>query len=137
LAKIESIRDLVLAKVSTNIQRQDKPAAVAVKRSAAADFLAKQGKISALHRSPTKRPQRKDYEARNNFINPQEQFKTPTLLREYGPEPRAHRDVAAAHVTISHTQVQCETKQPEKASRQSASFSRIPRTIENLLARAK
>jgi hypothetical protein len=149
LAKIETIRDLVNSQMGRPKAEETAQTAIlsprqklAANRSAAAEFLGVKPK--EILKTPVSL--RKKIEKQNSFINPDSHFQTPTLLRNLGKNPDASVDVAQAQTILSKAEVTAEAMQAElkkngaqnpqklvRAVRQNSSFSRIPRTIENLI----
>ena len=147
MAKIETIRDLVNAELSpkvkapptatVNISRLN----IGKNRGAAAEFLGHK----PLSQMKTPVSLRKKIEKQNSFVNPDAQFKTPTLLRNLGRDPQASVEVAEAHSTMSKAQVKAKfieeelkisAKTPQQIIRETKknnSFSKVPRTIQNLI----
>lgn len=150
MAKIETIRDLVYSqierpKAATATTTTTAPSYMNRlrnnNRNAAAEFLGRKPE-DRLRNTPVSL--RKQIEEKTSFVNPDKQFSTPTLLRKLSKNPEATVDVAKAHTIMSKAEVEAQAMQehaqngiktPQKlvqATRQS-SFSRTPRTIQNLM----
>ena len=148
MAKIQSVKDLVSIHIEkpkqenqTNSKHLNKLRSTS-NRSIAAQFLG----IKPQTEQKTK-PSPKELAKKNNFINPNSAFATPTLLKKLHSDGNAKIDVARAQTTLTKAQVQAifmedqmeataAMKTPQakqRIVRSAPSFSRVPRTIENLM----
>ena len=148
MAKIQSVKDLVSIHVEKPKQEIQTSSRHLTKlrgtsnRSIAAQFLG----IKPQPEQKAK-PSPKELAKRNNFINPSSAFATPTLLKKLHSDGNAKIDVAKAQTTLTKAQVQAifmedqmeaaaamkEQNAKKRIVRSAPSFSRVPRTIENLM----